>query len=105
MAISVRVIVGTGGLLGLLMGVAACAKGEGLMARKTIEAVLREHTDRLMALPGVVGTAIGECAGNPCIKVLVVEETPELVNEIPPTLDGYLVVMEETGEIRALPPR
>ncbi len=75
------------------------------MAGKTIEFVLKQHTDQLMALPGVVGTAIGECEGNPCIKVLVVEETPQLVNEIPPTLEGYPVVIEETGEIRPLHPR
>ena len=75
------------------------------MAGKTIKAVLREHTDRLMSLPGVVGTAIGECEGKPCIKVLVVKETPELVNEIPRTLEGYPVIIEETGEIRALQPR
>ena len=75
------------------------------MTGKTLEAVLKQHSDRLMALPGVVGVAIGECEGNPCIKVLVVEKTPQLVNEIPPTLEGYPVVIEETGEIRALHPR
>ncbi len=74
------------------------------MAGKTIEAVLKQHTDRLMSLPGVVGTAIGVCEGTPCIKVLVVKKTPELVNEIPQTLEGYPVVIEETGEIRALHP-
>ncbi len=77
---------------------------QGLMAGKPIETVLKEHTDRLMSLPGVVGTAIGVCEGTPCIKVLVVKKTPQLVNEIPQTLEGYPVVIEETGEIRALHP-
>lgn len=72
------------------------------MAGKAIEAVLKEHTDRLMSLRGVVGTAIGACDGKPCIKVLVVKKSPELVNKVPPALEGFQVVIEETGEIRAL---
>ncbi len=74
------------------------------MAEKTIEAVILEHTGSLMALPGVVGTAIGECAGKPCIKVYVEKKTPELLNQIPSTIDGYTVAVQETGEIRALDP-
>ncbi len=69
---------------------------------KTIETVLREHTDGLMALPGVVGTAQGECGGRPCIKVFVVEESPELLQKIPAEMDGYAVEVVETGEIKAL---
>ena len=49
------------------------------MDERSIEAVLREHTDRLMALPGVVGSAQGLCDGEPCIKVLVVTRTSELL--------------------------
>ncbi len=78
---------------------------EGLMAGKTIETVLKQHTDRWLSLPGVVGTAIGECEGKPCIKVLVVKQTPELLKKIPSTLEGFLVVIEETGEFRALDSR
>jgi hypothetical protein len=76
---------------------------EKLMPRKTIEMVLKEHTNDLMSLPGVVGTAQSLCAGKPCIKVYVVKKTPELVKQIPSTLTGYVVEIQETGEIRALP--
>ena len=55
-----------------------------------------------MALPGVVGTAQGKHQGKPCIKVLTAKMTPELLGQIPPLLDGYRVVVEETGEFRAL---
>jgi PBP1b-binding outer membrane lipoprotein LpoB len=61
-------------LLFLLNTTAACSQQTaGItqkkpMPEKTIEAVLKEHTDTLMSLPGVVGTAQGECAGKPCIK-------------------------------------
>ena len=74
------------------------------MPKKTIEAVLKEHTDRLMSIPGVVGTAQGECKGQPCMKVYVVKKTPDLVKQIPSALEGYTLVIQETGQIRALDP-
>jgi hypothetical protein len=82
----------------------ACGpRGENRMAEKAIQDVLKEHTIELMSLPGVVGTAQGLCDGKPCIKVFVIEKTPELDQRIPDTLEGYPVMVEETGEIRALP--
>ena len=72
------------------------------MPEKAIEVVLKEHTDSLMALPGVVATAQGECNGKPCIKVHVVRKTSELLAKIPAAIEGYPVTVEETGEIRAL---
>lgn len=92
-------------------GTVACAtqmvddkQRQGRTTVTPIDAVLKRHTDRLMSLPGVVGTAIGACEKNPCIKVLVVKTSPALVKQIPPMLEGYPVVIEETGEIRILNP-
>lgn len=81
-------------------------QGEGVrpIQQKTIERVLEKHTDSLMALPGVVGTAQGLCSGQPCIRVFVVEKTPELLNRIPSDIEGYPVSVEETGEIKPLEP-
>ncbi len=73
------------------------------MSAKTIEEVLKEHTEELMSVPGVVGIGQGLCNDKPCIKVFVIEKTPELEQEIPSSLEGYPVMIEETGEIRALP--
>ncbi len=73
------------------------------MSAKTIEEVLKGHTNDLMAIPGVVGTAQGLCNGKPCIKVFVIKKTPELEAKIPGELEGYTVKIEETGEFRALP--
>ena len=102
-ALSISVIV-------IVIAVMSCAnkkvddhQGENAMAAKTIEEVLKEHTKELMALPGVVGTAQGLCDDQPCIKVFVIEKTPELDQKIPDMLEGYPVMIEETGEIRALP--
>ena len=69
--------------------------------QKKIEEVLRDHTDSLMVLPGVVGTAQGECAGEPCIKVFVVAKSLDLVQKIPAEIEGYAVEVVETGEIKA----
>lgn len=73
------------------------------MAAKAIDQVLKEHTKALMFIPGVIGTGQGLCEGNPCIKVFVIKRTPDLDQNIPKTLDGYPVVIEETGEVKALP--
>ena len=72
------------------------------MPDKTIAAVLETHSPRLMSLPGVVGVGEGRCAGAPCVKVLVLEKTPELVERIGVVIEGYKVEVVETGEIRAL---
>ncbi|MFQ5798954.1 MAG: hypothetical protein ACE5H0_09715 [Bacteroidota bacterium] len=77
-------------------------QGEDEMPSMSIEDVLQEHTDELMSIEGVVGTAIGECEGNPCIKVFVVQKTSELQKMIPTSLEGYPVSVVETGEIKAL---
>jgi hypothetical protein len=65
--------------------------------------VLKEHTKELMSVPGVVGTAQGLYSGKPCIKLHVLKKTPELHQKVPHILEGYPVIIEETGEIRALP--
>lgn len=69
---------------------------------RSISEVLKDHTDWLLTLPGVVGTGIGECDGRPCIKVLVDRNTEELAGAIPKMLEGFPVVTVETGKIRPL---
>jgi hypothetical protein len=71
------------------------------MADKTIQQVQEEHTDEWMALPGVVGTALGQCAGKPCILVFTAANTEQVRQKIPPTVEGYPVVVQYTGEIHA----
>jgi hypothetical protein len=68
--------------------------------------VLQAHTDQLMAMPGVVGVAQGLCDGRPCIKVFVARKTPDVLERIPTSVEGYPVAVEETGELRPqTPPR
>lgn len=75
---------------------------EKAMQQKSIEEVLKTHTPDLMSIPGVVGTAIGKQKDNLCIIIMVIKKTPELTEKIPSTLEGFPVVIQETGEIRAL---
>jgi hypothetical protein len=64
-----------------------------------IAEVLERHTARLMSLSGVVGTAEGECGGQPCILVLVERLTPALREAVPVELEGIPVEIRETGRI------
>jgi hypothetical protein len=96
-------------MIALAQGFPACTKDKILqrdrtMTQKTIQEVLKDHTPELMSIPGVVGTALGEHQGELCIKVLVIEKTPELTEKIPSTLEGFPVIIQQTGEIRALEP-
>lgn len=74
------------------------------MSKPDINEVLRAHDKELMAIPGVVGVYVGalEDGKSPCLKVMVVKKTPELERRIPKSLDGYPVVVEETGVIRPM---
>lgn len=73
------------------------------MSGRTIEEVLKAHTGELMSLPGVVGTAQGLCANQPCIKVYVEKMGAGTGEKIPDSIEGYPVEIEETGMFRALP--
>ena len=74
------------------------------MTARSIDAVLAAHTDSLMALPGVVGTAIGLCdeggGSERCIKVLFSDSSAAAQAKIPARLEGYRVAVEVTGTIR-----
>ena len=58
----------------------AVENGQGVdtMPSKTIEEVLKEHTEELMSIPGVVGPADGLCDSNLFIKVFGIKITPAL---------------------------
>jgi len=66
---------------------------------KTIDAVLAAHNDSLMAVPGVLGTAVGRCNGAPCIRILVTRVTDEIQRRIPSQLEGFPVRVDVTGAI------
>ena len=76
-----------------------------IMPGPDINDALRAHDQELLAVPGVVGVYVGvlDDENTPCLKVMIVKRTPELEQKIPKSLEGYTVVMEETGAIRPMP--
>ena len=74
------------------------------MTRKDINAVLKDHDKELLAVPGVVGVYVGLLPDDktPCLKVMVVKETEDLKGRIPKSIEGYPVLIEESGVIRPL---
>lgn len=85
------------------MGKTAYNGDISLMHKGTIEDALKELNRKLLALPEVVGTAQSLCDSNPCIRVYIIKISPEVVRQIPNMIDGYPVIIEETGEIHTLP--
>ena len=72
------------------------------MPERTIEQVREDHTEGWMAIPGVEGTAIGLSEGKPCIKIFTSSKSQQLRRNIPSTIEGYPVVIEQTGTFQAL---
>ncbi len=109
MALTAR---GSMGVLGLAVALgaglgpahdAAAAEGKGkAMTEIPITQALKQATAGLMKIDGVVGTAQGRCDGAPCIKIYVAKKTPELLAQLPATIAGHPVAIEETGEFKAL---
>ncbi|NIP60011.1 MAG: hypothetical protein GWO00_19485 [Gemmatimonadetes bacterium] len=71
-----------------------------MQSQRSIDEVLEAHTDSLMALPGVVGTALGLCDDAPCIVVYLADSSAEVRERIPERLEGHPVRAEVSGEIR-----
>jgi len=73
-------------------------------ANRDINAVLAGHDKELLAIPDVVGVYVGttEDGRTPCLKVMLARKNPESERKIPRTIEGYPVVTEITGRVRAL---
>jgi len=82
-------------------GITKSEKGYRMPAT-TIEQVLKENTDAWMAVDGVEGTAIGIYKEKPCIKIFASVKAEKLRGKIPPIVEGYPVIIEQTGVFRAL---
>ena len=88
-------------LCGILIACSgAPARRGATVAARSIDEVLAAHTDSLMMLPGVVGTAVGLCDGQRCIKVLLADSSAATKARIPERLEGYRVIVEVTGNIK-----
>ena len=78
--------------------------GDRMTSFDEIVRVQEKYESQLMSLPGVVGVGIGACDDvQPCLKVYVVEMTPELEGQIPEQLEAFTVDIEVTGPFEILP--
>ena len=72
------------------------------MQTMTIEEALESHTPDLMAIPGVVGTAMGLHGEEPCIHVYVEDRKQHTTDMLPRDIEGYKVRVVVSGKIFAL---
>lgn len=79
----------------------ASTKNESV-ADRPIEDVLRDNTDRLMNIEGVVSVGQALCKETPCIRVGVRALTDSLRRQIPDSLEGHPVDVHELGTVRPL---
>lgn len=96
-------------LLGLALTVLlACqqnmAQDSSSSPKRDVNAVLAAHDKELLALSGVVGVYVGTLEDHRtlCLKVMLAHKNPELEERIPKMIEGYKVIVEVTGEARAM---
>jgi hypothetical protein len=80
------------------------AQGNSPEPKRDINAVLAAHDKELLAIADAVGMYVGttEEGRTPCLKVMLARKNPESERKIPRMIDGYHVVTEVTGSVRAL---
>jgi hypothetical protein len=73
-------------------------------ASRDINAVLADHDDRLLALPGVVGVYVGllDDGRTPCLGVMLARRDRDLMRALPREIEGYPVRIVVTGELEPL---
>ncbi len=71
---------------------------------RDINAVLAAHERAWLALPDVIGVYVGLAKDDrtPCLKVMLAKRNSAAEQSIPRSLEGHLVVIEVTGDIRPL---
>ena len=83
-------------LVMLLLPSAGWAQGKSERAHERVIEVQERHTERLLGIEGVVGTAAGPEA------VIVLVKNSKAAKKVPKELDGVPVNVKISGEIRAL---
>jgi hypothetical protein len=80
------------------------AQNSSSSPKRDINAVLAAHDKELLAIPDVAGVYVGTLQDRrtPCLKVMLARKNSEAERKIPKVIEHYPVVVEVTGEIRAL---
>jgi hypothetical protein len=89
----------------IMLATGACApRHQETVKQGTIAEVLRDHTEEVMRIPGVIGTGEGSEGGQRVFVVFVSQRTPEIDRQLPHRIGGYPVIVRVVGEVSA-PPR
>jgi hypothetical protein len=68
----------------------------------SIQDVKKKHEARLMSFPGVVSVGIGrDPQGNPAVIIGMDSPRAETQAQIPPQLDGYPLLIQIVGPLKA----
>ena len=65
--------------------------------------VLANHTAEWMNIPGVIGTGETKKENHPAIIIFVDSLTDTLASQLPSSVEGYQVVIEQSGKVVTLP--
>jgi hypothetical protein len=106
---SMRLVTRNFGFLGVALSFfitvhGTMAQNSSSSPRRDINAVLAAHDKQLLAMPDVVGvsvTTLGD-GRTPCLKIMLARHNPKTERAIPRSIEGYPVIVEVSGEIRAL---
>jgi len=71
-------------------------------SQKPIAQVIQEHRTSMLSIPGILGIGQGGSPDTPHITLYVRAQILANLNSIPSILEGYPVVIQETGDIEAL---
>jgi hypothetical protein len=96
---SLGILVITGILI--YMNNSVSAKNSEAIQMKSIEEAQREVEEEAMKLKEVTAVYIGQENNKSVIKVGVEKFDPNLINVLPKQIDGYQVIVEETGKFEA----
>ncbi|MEP7234045.1 MAG: hypothetical protein ABI778_01995 [Ignavibacteriota bacterium] len=69
--------------------------------KMTITEVLSKHTTEWLKISGVLGTGEGRSEDKPCITIFCEHTSSAIRKKIPNQVDGYRVVFQTTGTIKA----
>jgi hypothetical protein len=87
----------------LLNNCDAQIKDSSKMQKKPIEQVLKDNQNMLLSIPGVQGFYQSKLDNGEDYFVIMVDSLTENNKyKLPKTLDGYIVTVEEVGQIKPL---
>jgi hypothetical protein len=87
-------------VIGIFLGQAYC---EDKDMPPTIQEIKAKHSDRLLAMPGVVSVGIGRNPDGTAVIVVGLDgPRPDTVKALPKELEGYPVRVQVIGPVKAL---